>query len=283
MVTAREDIARWRDDLLGGLTRAGTREAVASVAQLVAQEPSRDIGWSLAAAIETHRQNGWLPIGHRAIRRIYDDFRSRLVRTEDELLDVVLEQLAQIQEWLSGETPQAFALWDEGAPRRPKDESRISDWYAHSLRTCLEGRRVVADREVEVRNDWGSGVGNRQDIRLSAFAEGSRDPIVVVIEVKCAWNSGVRRALRTQLGDEYLIRGGLTHGIFLVVNTARDLVDDSRLAHRIPASTDRLQALLTKQSIEYGGRLRIAPVMHRIDLPRGKVVGVSSVNSLRKI
>jgi hypothetical protein len=76
------------------------------------------------------------------------------VRNNRELLDVVMETLAKIENDLVGMNSTAALLWNEvkvvGTTRwRPKPEDAISDFVAHKLRTRLSGRHVMINRGLK--------------------------------------------------------------------------------------------------------------------------------------
>ncbi len=127
---------------------------------------------------------------------------------------------------LQGETPQAFALWDQtdrtrGQEKfRPKDENHLSDWVKSNLESELRTRGVVPKREVQMRRGEGSGTGETTDIHVEAVVPGmdanSHDTVRVIIETKGCWNSKIKTAMQTQLVDRYLKDSPCRHGIYLV-------------------------------------------------------------------
>jgi hypothetical protein len=261
-VTPLEDLLEWRQSLLSSVTRAGTRDGLRLMTAFASQRPDLDLRSELATAREAYRLNGWTALSIKELQAVLSQTGLRLVRSNDDLLGVVVQALQDIQGWLSGETPQAFCLWDHfGANANPKDENRVSDWYCHALRIKLERGGLIINREVEVRNETGHGVGMRQDIRVEARVPGVSDHFVTVIEVKGMWNSQLRTNLITQLAGDYLSNGGLSHGIYLVVGFDPDQITSKTKARMIRRNARGLSSHLLKQADSLAPALRIVPIV----------------------
>ena len=268
-IEPREDLAEWRNALLMSVVNAGTRDAVFEIRKLVRRHPNWDLGWAATAATERYRRSGWQPTTAEQLLTLKSRTRARLVHDPDELMEVVLNQLETIHGWLSGTTPQSFALWDETKDkRRPKSEQRISDWYAHALRTRLMDAGIVINREVEVRSATGRGVGDRLDLLIEASGSADSRPAQIIVEVKGMWNPEVKTGLRLQLGDDYLARGALTHGIYLVVDFAPGQIDDANVARAVRRNRAKLPATLQAQAEAFSPAMTIVPLIHIADLPR---------------
>jgi hypothetical protein len=151
----------------------------------------------------------------------------RVIRSADDLADLVVESLGRLQHHLQGELAQAWALWNEAAPgprgkpkNRPEEESRISSYVAVFLRNDLEGRGLVVNREVQVVQRKPKGLGERLDLHVEAFwryEAGERyDLLRVPIEVKGCWNGELFTAMESQLYGQYMTALGASHGIYLV-------------------------------------------------------------------
>jgi hypothetical protein len=268
-VTPREDLAEWRQGLLNSVVRAGTREGMLSVIDLSQRRPDLHLEWAVASARESFRVNGWLPLSVAELRLVLARSGARLARSNSDVLSLVVDALDEIQEWLTGETPQAFALWDVGPGfRSPKDENRISDWYCHALRIVLDRAGLIINREVEVRNTSGRGVGHRQDVRIEVRDRTNGEHYVTVVEVKGIWNSGVRTNLMSQLVDDYLVRGGLTHGIYLVAMFSPSSmvgVPSKQAASR--RNVRGLRETLDNQATSVAPALSVVAILHDADMP----------------
>ncbi len=93
----------------------------------------------------------------------------RFVRSEQELVEVIVESLERLQQKLHGETPSVRDVWDRQARTRrwrPIDENGLCDYVARHLREDLERCGIVALREVQIRRGCGDGRGERTDIYL---------------------------------------------------------------------------------------------------------------------
>jgi hypothetical protein len=146
---------------------------------------------------------------------------TRLVQGSKQLLSVVMESLARLEEKLHGHTPSVVFLWDEVEKGvfKPKDEGRLSDFVKIHLDNDLRQRGIIVNREVEVRRITG-GIGERTDIHIDALKKGSGgeiyDRITIVIEVKGCWNRELSSAMETQLLESYLDEAHAQHGLYLV-------------------------------------------------------------------
>jgi hypothetical protein len=221
----RDRVTNWRRDLLTLLGQAGTIEALGVLEQVAAEYPGVDhIEWRLIDARADVLGRSWQPPRPGDLLRLLRDDRSRLVRTADELMAVLVESLGRYGQELQGASPSAFQLWDDaGSGRlRPKNENRLSDSVALHLRRDLVGRGVVLNREVEIRPRHGAGgnPGERTDIQVDAVGvdagTGRVTTVTVIIEVKGSWHPDVRTAMVTQLRDRYLADNHCSHGLYLV-------------------------------------------------------------------
>ena len=204
-VEERDDIASLRRSIVEALVGSGTRAAVEELRAL-AERTGDDLWlWDLeradarwrTAAFDEHRPTvadvrGGLAGGH-------------LVRSDAQLRDEIVEALAEMQDDLTvSTTPQVRFLWNEGGNPTPKDESALSDWIKVNLDRRLRQRRILVNREVEVRH------GKQTDLHAQAL-RGDGDGTVLLevpIEVKCRWwtVSGFEDAVREQLVGQYLSR-----------------------------------------------------------------------------
>ncbi|KQZ84534.1 hypothetical protein ASD56_11335 [Microbacterium sp. Root166] len=267
-VTPREDVAYWRAALLDSVASSGSKAGLAALLQAAREHPELDLAYAVATARESYRVNGWMPLSIGEFTTILAVSNSVLARSANDVLAATVDALGTIQHWLTDETPQSFALWNI-APnyKSPKDENRLSDWYTHALRVILDRGGFIVNREVEVRRVSDHGVGHRQDIRVEVRDPHSGDVFVVVIEVKGIWNSAVRTSLLDQLAADYLVRGGLTHGIYLVVDFDPSQMTRQSNARRSMRNRHGLNELLHQQAQSLEPALRITPVVHDASLP----------------
>lgn len=169
----------------------------------------------LRRARQQEANKHWEPITPVALNRILANGDARLIRNNDGLMTVLLEQLDLIQHDVH-ERMLYRSVWDgepDGADAKPKIEDDISDWLAHELRLRLSPH-VVVDRELQVSRPKHAGIGTRIDITVTSPAGGELARIA--IEAKRIEHNELLTALDDQLVDRYMKPTGLTHGIYLV-------------------------------------------------------------------
>ncbi len=213
------DVRRW---LLDRLRTWGSDDAVAALQGLVRRFPEKPwLRWHLSEGEQVARIKGWTAPDPDMVWRVLEDSRRRMVRDSRELGDVVLESLKALQERLHAETPMAPFLWTRNRHGRVvhSSENRISDFVKDHLRENLEGRGIVIQREVQVRNLKDVGIGERADLLIEAITEKGRDVCSVVVEVKGDWNDGIISSITEQLANRYLNIEPYRVGIYLAVWT----------------------------------------------------------------
>jgi hypothetical protein len=214
-VTPREQAGRWRDRLMEVLVERGTPGSVQSLRDFAGQNPGES--WRqgvLARALRSHRESTWQPIDLDVLSQLSRDSFKRLVRTNQELREIVLEALGTIQERLIGETPESHLLWDTRV-MRPKSEDEASDYLLHRLRDLLG--QVVVNREVQVRRNSRSGIPERTDLLIEAPTAVGEPSLKVVIETKGAWSNELESAIADQLVGRYMRDFQPAEGIYLVL------------------------------------------------------------------
>lgn len=220
-VRPRESLAHWRDALLTALSRHGTRDAVAAIERIALARP--DEPWMarfLVDAKHALRERSWEPLTLDEIDQLAQSRRTRVVRSDADLLAATLHALDEIEARLQADTPSAFLLWDTHS-KRPKREEEISDYLANELEQHLNGVGVVVNREVQVRRSGQSGLAERTDLRVEAVrpdsgAIGSPGTLRIPGEVKGVWNPGLIESLETQLVQRYMADFQTDHGLYVV-------------------------------------------------------------------
>ena len=240
-VVGPEEAARhWRDTVLRELAQRPTSAAVSELTNLARDFPDRlDIAASLLVARGGVQANAWSPPSPEQVARLLSDARRRLVRSIAELATLLQDTLAAIAADLPA---HGELLWDRqpasrrrirsrtnapGAPAsanreqptedtwRPKPEAALSAYLAHEFALRLTGRGVAVNREVLVLPSSAYGAGDRTDIAVqatliydpyAATPAAAPDRLVVVVEVKGAWNDGLLSDQRNQLAVRYLPR-----------------------------------------------------------------------------
>ncbi|MFK0242210.1 NACHT domain-containing protein [Microbacterium sp. NPDC090281] len=267
-ITPQQDLAEWRDELLTGIVRDGTRDSLAAASAIAGQVPGAVTSYAFIRAREAYRLAGWFPLAVSELHSLLERTDTRLVRSSRDAKLIVMDALTEIEEWLRGETPQAFALWNLGTDlANPKDENHISDWYCHGLRLLLARSGLVINREVEVVNRTGRGVGKRNDLRVEVRDPDSGHAYIVVVEVKGIWNSEVKTSLRAQLADDYLAQAGLTHGVYLVVMFPPSQITVEARAVAARRRSKGLRSHLDSEAASLGPTLDISAVYHDASLP----------------
>jgi hypothetical protein len=222
--TTREHVSSWQSLCLFALQERGTPAALQVLSKI------EKFGWDMA--LNESRQSAlrvsWTAPQPDEFLDLISNSNRRLIRSERELLQAVIESLASFEAGLQGETPLAFTLWDkirEGRSKsesvwKPKDENSFSDVIKHHLIKEMKERGLFINREVEIVRARAGGQGERLDIDVSALIQGNNadtyEPIKVVVEVKGSWNAGLFESMETQLADRYLNTLECTHGIYLV-------------------------------------------------------------------
>jgi predicted NACHT family NTPase len=221
-VGPRENVAEFRDSLLGHLKRRGTYQACEAMRRIVEQLPQVNwLKWSLLEAQSLTRYRTWVPLKPHDILRMTKSRDVRLVQNGDQLLGVLIESLKRFEVKLQGETPLAFTLWNEiDGQYRPKKEAEISDVIKSHLDEDLKKNGIIVNREVEIRRYYGSNKGERTDIHVDAIIRSPHqeaiDSISVIIETKGCWNRELQHAMKTQLVDRYFNDNRCQYGLYLV-------------------------------------------------------------------
>lgn len=217
----RDNIAEVRDQLLRNLVHKGTGESVMALETLRTSLHYEWMEWYLQDARTNHRRNHWQAPETVALQLFLTDPRKRFVRNANELLSVVIESLAHLQQKLKQENLPAYFLWNEIGKGKfePKDENALSDYVKLHLQNDLEERGILVQREVEIRRNTGAQKGERTDIYVAAMvpaAAGFREKITLIIETKGCWHKELYQAMETQLRGKYLNHNQCRHGLLLV-------------------------------------------------------------------
>jgi hypothetical protein len=212
--TARDHVANFRGSLLTNLAERGTTESCAALQRIVETFPKHEwLKWMLQNAQRKTRMATWQAPAVRDIFALTKDSRSRLIRSESEMLEAILESLQRFQQELSGETPIAPFLWEE-ITHKPKNENRLSDFVKQHLTKDLNRRGIIVNREVEIYNWPGRGRGDSTDMLIQAISP-EKEVLTVVLETKGCWNRELLTAMDTQLKQKYLLGANHRCGIYL--------------------------------------------------------------------
>jgi hypothetical protein len=292
-ISPEEESRDWRDQVLKQLSELGTQQAVRALAKLRDGYPDRLVLTSHLLRARTNlATSGWFPPSPEQLAALFKDARRRLVRSENELADLLIEVLNAI-----GEDVPAHGelLWDR-LPRRvlkdtsqkeawlPKMEPALSAYVCHELTNRLKGRGLAVNREVLVRPTDASGAGDRTDIQVEATTRHDAesgpvpDRIAVVIEIKGPWNEELMTAQRDQLAKRYLPETGTDTGIYLVGWYPLDQWTDEgdyRRARARNLRKDQLVRELRDQAGEILTELSRSIEVLLLDIPRPHRVAVT--------
>ncbi|MGY3206341.1 hypothetical protein [Streptomyces sp. TE5632] len=198
-------------DLLRHLPRIlASREAHHAAAALHRLALRYPAVWQLRmlarATARAAADNGVQPLEPEHLIRLATDRQARLVRDARQLLDLVRESLAAMEEDLQGYNGTAVTLWNRDRHRFnastqcwPCWEDDLSDAVASFLRRDIGGHRVVVNREVQVRRDGLPGLRTDVQIEAPAPPDTGQHTLRVIIEAKGCWNPELPTTARTQL------------------------------------------------------------------------------------
>jgi hypothetical protein len=185
--------------------------------------PGRDwLVYQLREVEQVMRATTWAPLTPAEIFRLAESRDRLLVRSPQDLIDLLVDTLRKYGAQLHGEQTPIRDLWDRQADGtfRPIEEDSLSNHVNRFLRHELTDAGIVANREVEVVRVFGPGIGSRTDIRINALRrspDGTDSNIITaVIETKGNWHSGLFTALNDQLYVNYLVPLQARVGIYLV-------------------------------------------------------------------
>lgn len=173
-VSTREEIAEFRDRLLRTLIEKGTRAACEEIKRIIKELPMLTwLKWYLLEAQSITRQNTWDPPLPEDVINLATNNNNRLVKSGEQLLDVLVESLKRLERKLHDETPSVFLLWNHlgGEQYNPRSENEFSDFVKLHLEEDLQSRGIIVNREVEIRRSHGNNQGERTDIQINAISK----------------------------------------------------------------------------------------------------------------
>ena len=254
-----------RDNIPEILFRRGVGENRKALEQLVREQPKWKDWYDQACAQEKARgqlagvvplgSEGFRPLPFQKVCKLLENAEYRIIRDNDDLLDVLEELIRRIGRD-AGKHIEMLYLPEEIADGSKRRHESALQSYIHCRLSDLLPRRVLdAGTQVSFNRESQTGYRQRTDIKV----EGPRvhgDLATVIIEIKWSDNAeknhNVSRALKTQLGEQYLLREQQTHGIFLVGWNGK-LRGWKREAGRRPKppSVATLEKALTLQAEEF--------------------------------
>lgn len=247
-ISGREQVVQWRDRTLGQLVRDSSWEAVAKLEEISEHRPDLALPRHLwHEAEQAALLRSWTELSDpRTALQVIEDQRRRVIRSADQLLDLIVEALGRLQDQLirSGGAADLWSEWPDDSRRlnyRPKYELSISDYVKRFLDRDLQQYTISSNREVENRP------GNETDILVTYVDRDVRGREVrryhAVIEVKGAWHAELLTAMETQLANRYLVDYETDRGIYLVGWFRCDLWDSRDRSRRTKPSGYSLLSL----------------------------------------
>jgi hypothetical protein len=217
----RQRVGFLRDHVLRALEYKGSPEAVQELERLVDDLPALPwLNHVLINAREMTRRRIWRRPSPAEILKLAKDRDRRLVESDAQLMDVLVESLCRLEQELQGETPLSPALWNDLGKGvfRPKEENWLSDYVAQHLRRDLKDRGIILNREVEIRrrSSPSGEPGEETDIQVDAILPRSHGQLTVIVEVKGCWHKELQTAMESQLLGRYLRENRFRYGLYLV-------------------------------------------------------------------
>lgn len=218
-VTPRHDAGWFRDNLIGQLSKSGNLEAIKELDRICQAYPDLWLVRARADACKNLWQKQRTQLSFIDSITLLSDGRTSVVRNSRELMDAVEAALQRFaQEAQHGSPPLAVFLWNEKGGK-PFSEQRLSDFLKFYLEREWRGRRIIINREVEIRNLRNSGIGERTDLLIQTVApNGDTNQLnyCVVIEVKPDNKAKPAKDITEQLVAQYLDSVSRTCGIYLI-------------------------------------------------------------------
>jgi hypothetical protein len=237
-VTPEREIRQLRDELLSHLLRRTDPESHTALDRLAELDPElRDWLATHRASSDASRfletANPAAVADPSALTKaeaiaVLNRAGYRLIRSNDDLLDAVTAVLQMIQADINHDLPMLYSAPPRGtkAPaaaengpndslsRRHLEEDALQAYLRRRLQDLMprfvDGVDVDAVREAQI------GYRRRLDLLVTAPCRLSGKLAQLIIEIKWSTNNETRIALVEQLGQNYLLAEGRTHGVFLV-------------------------------------------------------------------
>jgi hypothetical protein len=273
--TGDDQVAELGTTIVNMLANRHTTASCDALQQILSNFPKLvGVRRMLDDSIHELRTRSWSPYQPKYILGLASNRKARLVSSEAELLEIIVDALGDLQVDLQGHTPRNRELWSAVSEhfiykflnlvvpkerRRekqylPEDEAYFCDFVAGYLRDKLEAKNgIIINREVVVRSNPG-GKGERTDIHVDAIApsqDGAAfERLTVIIEAKGLWNQDLESSMKTQLVGEYLRESRSKSGIYLVgyFNCAQWSKKDYRRSDAHKYSLEGVRQLLNDQA-----------------------------------
>ncbi|HZZ80877.1 MAG TPA: hypothetical protein VFE62_20410 [Gemmataceae bacterium] len=280
-VTAEKELAWLRGRIPSFLWSRRTEADIRVLEQLVAEQPRLRAWYDQVRAIGAASKAldvgppGFLPLAK--VIELADNPNFRIVRHNDDLLEVVTELLERIEE-TTGRYVEMLYLPGEAITKR--HEGALQAFIVCRLTDLLPQITGELGTQVLFHRECQESFRQRTDILVSVpTVDGGK--AMLVIEAKWSDNQdrkhNVSTGLRLQLANRYLIPEKRTHGIFLVGWSGR-VGTWARDAGEKPATADALRRYLERQARKCAKKpsaLIIRPFILNLEWPTDVFRGAS--------
>lgn len=196
------------------------------------------------------------PLPLRKVVHLLDDANYRIIRNDNDLLEVLTEELSKIEKDSAKHLPMLYKPAERGRNAKRRHEEALQVYIHCRLYDRLPGKILDLETQVKYRR--------RLDIRVIAPTV-QNGKATVVIEVKWSDNEEMSVGLSDQLGDNYLMQEALTHGIYLVGWNGKIYWKKRAGIHPKPKKCPtELQQRLEEQAQRYSGtqkNIKIIPIV----------------------
>jgi len=218
--TTEDHIADLKRDALTELREDATGEGYEHLCRIERKCPNfTSITWHKEEALQHSIKNKWTPPSPEELLSLAGSNKRRIIQSERDLQEAVLESLKRFEASIHGENPLVNRLWNAGKNRSPKPESTLSDEVREHLANDLIDTRVIVNREVQIHSHQRPGRPDSLDIKVEAILNDDGCPskiATVIIESKGCWNRDLLSDMECQLAKDYLSDNNCEHGIYLV-------------------------------------------------------------------
>ena len=228
-VTPLQDICFLRDRLPSMIWDRDSREARAALEELsLKHEPVREYFEFRKANVGVNKildavapsgdgtllQASCIPV--KEIVRLLDENQYRLILSSADLQRVLIEELETIARDAGNHLSMLYSSDKTDGERVRLDEEALQAYLQCRLNDRLPNKVLSPETSVTfINRETLANRNQRNDIKIESLtAKGEK--ATVIIEVKWSDNKEVSIGLTEQLGQHYLVDGGLTHGIYFV-------------------------------------------------------------------
>jgi hypothetical protein len=254
----RNGLRQYRQWMLETLADRGSNLAVETIEGLHDRHGTPNLREAVGRAKDARRAVSPAPAPADVVRMLRAG-RPLPPRSAGDLVAKIVAALESIQRELqASQPPTAAELWNTRPVNTPKDEGYLSNWLAARLRHEL-GESFDISRE-RLTSGGEKGRGETVDLQVVCLEGGDRGgKLQVLIEVKGSWEPAIKGKVRTQLGEDYMAKTGIDHGLFLVFWFDRKDWDmsDSRRRRSTFKSAEATRAALAPLAAEAAADLGV--------------------------